>query len=364
MKPRFPHSALVATFLLLVPLWLLGSPSPRIAMVTSGPGSEALGGRLAQQLAARLAGAGYSVVQPSEVVGAAAREGIDPAVAEASSLAALAGSLGADYFLVADLAAIDSGEVAYSGYGLEQRGKSFRLVVSSRMVRAADATAVEGTVVEAVRMYREDANLSRSTAGVENSLADEAAARTAEFWQARIGEGIEGLVEVPAPALVALVLIVSAGDVRVPRVVETHGGTLVVAPGEDTPRVLGVTVEVDGIAAGTAPGKVQATPGIHRVRLTREGFRPWERMVNFREGLSLSVAMEFDEAGLERWREEAVFLASLRDQRALTDAEAERIRGDAQRLRQSGILYEIKVDTDEAPTIRNDNRTLQGNIEN
>jgi len=48
-----------------------------------------------------------------------------------------------------------------------------------------------------------------------------------------------------------------------------------------------VTVELDGIAIGSAPGSFQGFPGLHKLRLSREGFDSWERTVNLYDGQNL-----------------------------------------------------------------------------
>ncbi len=90
---------------------------------------------------------------------------------------------------------------------------------------------------------------------------------------------------------------------------------------------LDVTVELDGIALGSAPGAFQAYPGLHKLRLSREGFDPWEHTVNIFNGQKLRVALQMSAEGYARWADTTAFLATLDNRRKLTDAEAEKIRG-------------------------------------
>ncbi len=39
----------------------------------------------------------------------------------------------------------------------------------------------------------------------------------------------------------------------------------------------GAAVEIDGVVAGTAPGTIRVRPGVHEVRVTREGYATWEK---------------------------------------------------------------------------------------
>jgi hypothetical protein len=63
------------------------------------------------------------------------------------------------------------------------------------------------------------------------------------------------------------------------------------------------------------------------LRLSREGFDDWERTVNIYNGQTLRVALQMSTAGYARWADTTAFLAKLDNNRKLTDAEAEKIRG-------------------------------------
>ncbi|MFH0754845.1 MAG: PEGA domain-containing protein [Candidatus Omnitrophota bacterium] len=52
------------------------------------------------------------------------------------------------------------------------------------------------------------------------------------------------------------------------------------------------TVELDGMAIGTAPGEFQAMSGAHRIRITKDGYRAFERDVNVIAGAEFSVSLE------------------------------------------------------------------------
>ena len=96
-----------------------------------------------------------------------------------------------------------------------------------------------------------------------------------------------------------------------------------------------VTVELDGVAIGSAPGEFKAAPGLHKLRLSREDFQDWVKTVNIYNGQSLRVALNMSEAGYERWKDTFDFLVSLESSRKLTDAEVKRLEGVAQMLRNS-----------------------------
>jgi len=105
---------------------------------------------------------------------------------------------------------------------------------------------------------------------------------------------------------------------------------------------LDVTVELDGVAIGSAPGTFSALPGLHKLRLTREGFKDWERTVNVYAGQKLRVALQMSDAGYSRWKDNMAFLQSLQDDRKLTDAEVKRIEGIAKFFSESHYRVDTK----------------------
>jgi len=115
---------------------------------------------------------------------------------------------------------------------------------------------------------------------------------------------------------------------------------------------------VDGIAVGSAPGEITVKPGLSKLRVTREGFKPWERTVNFMKGQKLTVALELSDAGYARWKDSTSFLNGLKNGAKLTDGEVKVLEGKAKALEQSGF----KVDTKDAPavTVNNIDRALFG----
>ena len=108
-------------------------------------------------------------------------------------------------------------------------------------------------------------------------------------------------------------------------------------------QALDVTVELDGVAVGSAPGSFSSRPGLHKIRLSREGFSPWERTINIYEGENLRVALQLSEAGFARWADTTAFLAGLDTSRKLSDAQVKQIEGMAEFLKNS----HYRVDTQE-----------------
>lgn len=158
---------------------------------------------------------------------------------------------------------------------------------------------------------------------------------------------------------VTIEINVETADLYVPDVRLGPENTVSIKDGKLAASPLQVTVEVDGVAVGMAPGKVEVKPGFSQLRLSRTGYRDWERTINARDGQTLSVAMEMSDAGIARWAELTSFFNSLVNGAKLTDAKVKEIEARATMLSQSGYKVDIKVVTEEGITIEN-NRSIFG----
>jgi hypothetical protein len=80
------------------------------------------------------------------------------------------------------------------------------------------------------------------------------------------------------------------------------------------------------------------------MRITREGFNPWERTVNFSEGQKFNVALQMSDAGYARWKDNTTFLFGIETGKKLTQGTVDMMDGFAQTLRQSGYRVDTKTD--------------------
>jgi len=117
--------------------------------------------------------------------------------------------------------------------------------------------------------------------------------------------------------------------ITVPNVELRSDSRVTLADGNLEVQPLDVRVELDGVAIGSAPGSFQARPGLHKLRLSREGFKVWERTINVHIGDELRVAMQMSDADYPRWKDNLSFLQGLEVDRKLTDAEVKRFEGVA-----------------------------------
>jgi hypothetical protein len=269
---------------------------------------------------------------------------LDQALSDSTSALRLAQNLGADFILIPSLTTYGTERKIYSADGVNTINQVYTLRVSCKIVEAGAGGALKGDMVAASKTIRQSGNLQVDSSEVINELLDDAAEQLAD----KLVRAAAALpAEVARSKQVEFSIACSMTDIKdqpitVPnlqvtadkRVVKTN------APVEVQP--LDVTVELDGITIGSAPGTFQAFPGLHKLRLSREGFKDWERTVNIIAGQKLRVALQMSDAGFARWQENLAFLQLLQDDRKLTDAEVKRIEGIAKFFSESHYRVDTK----------------------
>ncbi|MEM0965980.1 MAG: PEGA domain-containing protein [Verrucomicrobiota bacterium] len=314
-------------------------------------------------LAAELSGYGFS---PNVRGDQFAEETGDEKVSDASTLNQ-ARQANSEYALVSTLRNLNEEVREFSGYGTQTSNRIYTLSFSYRLLKASDGSVLTGGNGQVRKGLRATEGAVTAVANTTNELIGLAAQRIGEEVAAAVSpSSLSSSSE--AGAEVLFTIIPRGMGMTVPEVTTLESGELFVTGERNDITLDAVTVLVDGVTVGSAPGSLSATPGLHEITLQREGFDDWQRTVNVREDMDLTVRMSATDAEIQRFREQSAFLEGLRSERVLTDAEAERILGIAQMFAQSGLRWDIrqdaksdiKVDTDEAITIEQNNRTLLG----
>jgi hypothetical protein len=271
---------------------------------------------------------------------------LDRTLSDSTSALRLAQALDADYVVLAILSSHGSEKRSYQGQGVSTDNLIWNLRVTYRLAEAARGGEVGGSTLTASRVIRNSAGLQTESSDILNQLVDDAAAQLAT----RLVVRAPTLAAVDkASARVKVNLQCTITDfATLPNAGLNEKNEVVLGPGNATAFASDVNVEVNGITIGSAPGTLEVMPGLNKLRLTREGFKPYERTVNFYNGQTLTVALQMSDAGFARWKDVVATYTALENNRKLTDAQVEVLRGYAQMLRQSGI----KVDTKEGIEIR------------
>ena len=304
-----------------------------------------------EQMGQSLAGPDTAVVSRDLLLRsiASAVEGIAPGneaeylYEDGASALALARQLNLDLLVIASLQNYTVTTRDYQQGDIASRITEHRLRASYRVVdpnREGTLGSHSVTVREAIR---QTARLTVSTDDLKPRLV----ARAAEALSDHLREDVATLRQTAsgqAPAEdISFTVQVRLQGLELPDVALEEDGTVRITERRFPLTADGVNVEVDGLTIGSAPGPLKAPRGIQRLRLSRAGFQPFERMVNLHDGFTLQVEMVFTPEGRIAWERDTHFLQSLRDGERLSEAQAEVLRGEAQRLRQSGVRIDVQT---------------------
>ena len=323
----------------------------KIAIIVQNRGSAALNDKvpvLEDLVSSRVAGKGFSVISRDDVTRSLKdySTGKDPngelgaldrSLEDNSSALRLAQNLGADYILVPSIVSLGTEKKNYSGNGINTLNITHKLRVTYKIVEASQGGAVRGGAFTSEKNIRQTTDLQTDSSDIINELLDDAAEQLADA----IAQNAPSLpAEVAKAAMVSFKVACTMTDPRQqPILISALGVTadnhVVLTNQPMAVQAMDVTVELDGVALGSAPGSFQGRQGLHKIRLAREGFDTWERTINIYDGENLRVALQMSNAGYARWADTTAFLATLDANRKLTDAEVKRIEGIAESFKNS-----------------------------
>ena len=272
-------------------------------------------------------------------------------IASHASLVRLGQLLDADYILLVTLVSFDGEAITTDFRGEVLEVHEYDLSGAYRLVRAQDGvTKTSGSVLATTRRPREAGNNpSRVLHGLIRDFSRQVGE---ELGEADVLTVVAEDDQDPDER-VTFSVTCRVQDFAIPDVVLQKDGAYAVGSHQLGLQAGGVAIEVDGVVLGTAPASLQVRPGLHQIRVAREGFEPWEAMVNVFDGQALEIELVMTDAARARWMDDARFLESLQHRQALVDAEVEAVRGYAQMLRQSGYRFEYiehtTIDADELP---------------
>ncbi len=350
-----------------------GTPAPEAAKTykaaifvsnRAGTAYDAKIESLEDYVAARITDLGISVISRETASNAVAKldpkastNAVDTALSQNSSALRLAQTLGADYLLQVTLTGYEANRRNIDVYGVKATNEDRTLRVTYKVIDGTTGGSLTADTIKVSKLVQQtDASKDSQTEGLDD-LLDQASVKVAASLKSRIERG---RITAPAAAqgLVTVNLQTEAADLTIPDIRIGVENTVTISESKLKVSALAATVEVDGIAVGTAPGKITVRPGLSKLRITRAGFKPYERTVNFINGQSLTVALELSDEGYARWKDSTKFLNDLKNGARLTDGEVKVLEGHAKMLEQSGF----KVDTTDAPSITiNEDNDDRGN---
>jgi hypothetical protein len=305
---------------------------------------------------------GFEVISREVVVSAtgdllkrARKNDLDTLLDDQTSSLRLAQNLGADYLLFASFMGLDQENRSVNAYGVNYDNHTYTLRGSYRILDGNTGGSLTAGMVEPSRTIQQTKHSHTTTTGLIRELLAKASKEMASNLEQKNKQGRIREVDV-AKDRVEFQIGISLSDVNFPQAEIDRDGNVKITANQATVEPLAVTVELDGFSIGTTGrdylNAFKAAPGLHRIRLIRDDLVPFERMINIHEGMQLNIAMQLNDEGLRRWHEKTKVFNELMQKTKLNDAEVELLRARAQELRQSGYKVDIKVDTDEAITIK------------
>lgn len=287
---------------------------------------------------------GIPTEEPKVSVPEAPPVNLDQQLSRNSSALRLAQMMGADYIIAASITSFGMEKKAFEGYGVKTINLIHNLRVSYKILEAVQGGSLVADTVKVSKTTRFTEGSHTEDSDMINELLDEASIKVAEsLSKKRI------IPPPPKPDIVEITIACGMQDlaqlpVSIPDVRLTKDNTVVIGENKLEVQLLDVTVELNGTVIGSAPGTFRAPPGLSKIRLSREGFRDWERTINVMAGQKLKVALQMSDAGYARWKDNTAFLQKLKNGEKLTDATVKAIEGAALMLRQSGYKVYIKGD--------------------
>ena len=360
-------------------------PAQRVVAIFSknrgGKTFESKLGMFEDLLVGQITDLGFQVISPEDTAKAlktypGTKDGkpieptaLDKHLTDNSNALRLSQSLNADYLFTASITSFGQTQrhLKRPDLGIDRLITDYKLVISYKILDGNDGKSLSaGNISSAKRVGQ-----SESLQTVSNNIINEMILEAVKSLAVKLEEKavVENIKNVKlSEGNVFFTIQPNIQSFTVPEIKVTGGKYNI---GEHTLplQAINVTVELDGVVIGTAPGKLQASPGLHTISISHPNLKPFERTINIRKDMNLNIPMIMSGKAIQKFAAMTKFIANLKKNQQLTDAQAEQIRGYAQMLRQSGFRVDqksdikvdkksdIKVDTKDAPTV------VQNNIE-
>ncbi|RLS27958.1 MAG: hypothetical protein DWH75_00530 [Planctomycetota bacterium] len=264
-------------------------------------------------------------------------EAVDRILSNQTSAVQLAAQMKADVILTASITALQrfKRRLDDPSTGTHTDVDQWTLVTTYGLIDGVTGASLAAGTVQSDYAKRDTPELKVEVDAVDVLLRD-AATRIGAAVRATVADTRTRLVATPAADVMVKFSAVLA-DLSIPDVRTNEAGEYVVGANNYNLQPMNVMVKVDGVAMGAAPGAFPLRPGLHRARFERPGLEPMEMMVNAREGLEISVPLQFTPEGRANWQRDAVFFNDLKNGAVMRDAELIKVRAVADFLRQSNI---------------------------
>ncbi|MEI7946300.1 MAG: PEGA domain-containing protein [bacterium] len=256
----------------------------------------------------------------------------------------LAQNMDADYVLILSLDKFDKSKKTYKSKDLDAPlvTELYTLSASYRVLDGYTGASIGGGTLKATKSYRQTANIQIEPGEYADGLDEQMAEKLASDMKKNATKWREA--SLAASGIPVKFNVFAYNMDNTPIYLPVYDGQKKVL-NETVPAQIEANIEVDGITLGTTPCTTPMTPGLHKVRFTRKGYDDVSMTVKPMQDMSLAVSMRMTEGESGRLRETIDFMHKITMERELNQAQVERLKGEAQMLRQSGF----KIDSKKAP---------------
>ena len=305
-------------------------------------------------ISSRITEKGFSVISREAATAAVSsllKDGkqteIDKMLENNASALRLAQMLGANYIIMASISSYGTDKQTTDAYGVKIVNVTYNLRVTYKILDGVQGGTLAGDTFKMSSTKRFTENRRSESTDIINDLLDEASVKIAESAGTKVIKTVVASSKLAELSVACGMQDLAQLPVSVPDVRLTENNTVMIGKERIPVLELNVMVELDGAGIGSTPARFKVPPGLHKLRLRRDGFKDYEGTITVYQGQTFNVALQMTDAGYQRWKDNTAFLNSIENGKKLTDAEAEKLRGEAQMLRQSGNLVNVKVDTKE-----------------
>ncbi|WP_432799367.1 PEGA domain-containing protein [Poriferisphaera sp. WC338] len=270
---------------------------------------------------------------------------LDKHLTEKSNALRLAQTLNADYLFTASILSYGhtTKKINRPDLGISSNVTDYTLRIMYKILDGNDGKSLSAGNMKSSKRLQQTAELQTETSDMLNVLMDDAVvALAAKLNDKGAAASVETVKKNSGLAMIAI--NPSIQGFNVPEITVDANGQYNVGQKILPLQAIDVDVELDGVVIGTAPGELQASPGLHTISVSHPNFEPWERMINVRDGMKLKIPMVMTDDARSKFTGMTAFIASLKNTQQLTDAQVEVLRGHAQMLRQSGFRVDHRVD--------------------
>lgn len=275
------------------------------------------------------------------------KKSADKNLFESASGLRIAEIIGADYIVATSIASFGAEKKSFKGYGVKTDSIVYILQCNYNLFESSMGVGSTGGTSVASKTIRQSQNLKIESTDIINELLDQVAGDIALQLEQKNKSGkIVAKQNLKTDVIFDCVL----SDFSFPEII-LENGKYKVGSNSIPVGIKYITLEIDGIAQN-ANEKLKLTRGIHVVRINQKDIEPIEKTINVIEnpdGQKFYFSLGLSDSARIRLKDDMAFIQAIKerakasdDRRILTEAEAERLRGCAKMLEQSG--YKIDID--------------------